>query len=108
MPIPETVEVQRRRGLPLADFLAAGLATLAFVLAIVTVWGHAGWTTPLILAVPVALTWLPLFLPRCAYLAVHVAAGICLLTVIVVGLFSVGPYFIPSAVAVVVALVRHR
>ena len=94
-------------GLPLWDLVAALLSTAAFAAVMVGLRDHMEWSTPLILAAPVVATWLPLLLSRRAHLAVRVAALIALLAVILLGVFSVGLLFVPSAVAVVVAIVRY-
>ena len=67
-----------------ADLIAAVLVALAFLVVVVVVRGGGTHSQRwLLLLVPVALTWLPLALPRRARLATRVAALISLIAVFV-------------------------
>ncbi|MEZ5124814.1 MAG: hypothetical protein R2826_01000 [Thermoleophilia bacterium] len=104
MKSPETAaNTQRRRR---GDLVAAGLSTIAFVAVVAAFNEYMSWYSPLVLAVPVAATWLPLFLPRGARQGARLAALLLLLAVTVLGVLSVGLFFAPSAIAEGVALVR--
>jgi len=69
-----------------------------------TVWEVNGPISLLIIAIPVAITILPLLVRGPAWPAVSVVAAVLIGLFAVIGLFTVGFYFIPAVAADLVAV----
>lgn len=97
-------------GRRIIDVFAALLALAAFVLSMIVILTQqdgAAWFAPLVVAIPAVVAFLPLVLPQPLRRAARIAAMVALLAVYVVAGLSVGIYFLPSLVLMVVSVARR-